>query len=407
MDKILEPYNFGTHGVPGFWQYLLPSEMKDIFVPEERRSSCLNCPKVVTDGFREDARCCTYHPRVANFALGLALKKGGEGRKIIETLLRDGYLTPEGMVSTPQRWAVYLKTLEEDTFGKTDDITCPFLDFKTGYCNIYAFRNSVCSTFYCLHDNGSKGDDYWDKIQTVVSQCELALGQWVMEELDVDPKEYMERLDNLALSVKKIANPKNHSWTEASRKALWKEWYGKELEFFEKCADLVMKHRDVLWEVANSTDILESQDFDKATVSVVPKKYRNQVDEDFLESGDTVEPDSLWKDFKSSHNKMLTLPGGKYAINKKVILQKNPLKDEVDRFYKKMPAVAIFHSKKDVTDIRDKIYLSGKDYKALSLFSNGEYLDFKMLKKIETILSVDPMKKVSEWLGCKILQKIK
>ncbi len=173
-DPIEQAFKIGHHWVPGIWRYMLPGALTEMTLPQERLATCLNCPKARFEGWRPDYRCCTYHPRVPNFLLGLALSEPASA-KIIKRLVREGFLLPEGMISSPNQWAHYLTDTGEDRFGRSEKVLCPFLEQKSGLCQLYAFRNSVCSTFFCQHDHGDKGDRFWSSVQTVAQQVEMAL----------------------------------------------------------------------------------------------------------------------------------------------------------------------------------------------------------------------------------------
>src|SRR5690606_39173243 len=139
---------------------------------------------------------------------------------------------------------------------KSRDVLCHFLDRKTGYCNIYAFRNSVCSTFFCIHDHGDKGSRFWDGVQTLVAQVETALSQWALEEVGFDVSTLMKRMDRLAGKVRNLVDA-NGAWKRSVLKSLWGSWYGREVELLEACGEVVSAHRDSLWDIANSIDIQE------------------------------------------------------------------------------------------------------------------------------------------------------
>ncbi len=137
--------------------------------PKEERANCGACPKAKYEGYRADYKCCTYHPRVSNFSLGLAATNA-PAQRIIKELNVKGWLVPEGMLSSPILWYDYLADLKEDQFGVSKKVLCPFLQTSTGLCQIYAYRNGVCSTFFCMHDQGERGEKFWENLQVLAIQ---------------------------------------------------------------------------------------------------------------------------------------------------------------------------------------------------------------------------------------------
>mgnify|MGYP003692170035 FL=1 len=201
-DPIGKALLIGNHTFPGAWRYMMPRDFLTMKFPEERRSTCMTCPKACYEGYREDYRCCTYHPRIPNFLLGLGAQTE-QGRQRLEQIIKNGMVTPEGMNSTPKQWVNYLDDIENDRFGKSETVLCPMLEQKTGYCMIHAFRNSVCSTFFCLKDHSDKSDKFWMNVQTLGSQVEMTLTQWAMNELGFSVEDYVVRMNKLAPKIKK------------------------------------------------------------------------------------------------------------------------------------------------------------------------------------------------------------
>ena len=68
-------------------------------------------------------------------------------RQLVIDLIKKDMLIPEGLVIAPKLWKKSIELYDEDKFGKTDEIVCPFLNKTNSYCNIHPYRNGVCSTF--------------------------------------------------------------------------------------------------------------------------------------------------------------------------------------------------------------------------------------------------------------------
>ena len=320
-DPLFQKLKIGNHIFPGVWSYLMPPEFLKLDFPDERCSTCMSCPKVPAENWRNDYRCCTYHPRVPNFALGLALTTK-EGRVAFDKSFDLGMLVPEGMTHSPKQYVDYLDDLEMDQFGKSKKVLCPMLDEPTGFCNIHAFRNSVCSTFFCNKDHGDKGDSFWSAMQLLGSQLEIGLSQWCLEQLGFDLEAYSERFDNLSKVISKCIGPKG-GFSSSALKSLWGEWYGKEKELFTECGKLVSRYRGVLFEVAADFDIKEAKKFDLAQLEYVPDHLSEQIDdEEWDQDGDVIHPRELWQSCLKKYHKLWALPLNPLKLNRKVKLSK-------------------------------------------------------------------------------------
>jgi Fe-S-cluster containining protein len=272
--------------MPGVWQYMLPPDILAMAPPKERLATCGNCPKIKTDGYRPDYRCCTFHPKISNYLLGLALTSKDASSANITRLCSTGFLIPEGLVATPHRWALSLADLHEDRYGRSDRVLCSFLDASSGLCTIYRYRNASCSTFFCIHDQREVGENFWNALLELAAQCEVALGQWAMDQLGIDVKDYFAKMGDLADAIQSVGDPVNQSWSFESRKILWgKKWFGKELEFFEASGKLIASQKENLWKIANETEVQESEKFDVAAISVIPPQYHEEIDDEDLVGG--------------------------------------------------------------------------------------------------------------------------
>ena len=117
---ISQPLLLGNHVFPGFWRYIFPNDISKIKFPKEQKSSCMNCPKSECHGYRPDYRCCTFHPRVGNFMLGLA-SDTEKGLESFHDLKKLGMLIPEGMNQTPTQWYDYLDDVKNEQFEESKD----------------------------------------------------------------------------------------------------------------------------------------------------------------------------------------------------------------------------------------------------------------------------------------------
>ncbi len=250
-----------SHRFPGFWRFLFPSDFVRLPFPKEEKATCFACPRIQDCGYRSDYRCCTYHPRVPNFALGLA-SVSAEAHAGLNRALAQGMLLPEGMLASPHQWLQFMQDQEQDLYGKSQTVLCPFLAPDTGACGIHQFRNAVCSTYFCEHDLGEAAEEFWGLVQTLGSQVELLLSQWVLEMLGFDLKSYIQTLNSLAPQLPELI--KEEKWSIPIRKSLWGSWYGQELKFYQKCAHIFLQHKSELWTIASQRQLFEAKAFEAA-----------------------------------------------------------------------------------------------------------------------------------------------
>lgn len=378
-DPFLRPSRLGSHNFPGIWTAMMPRELFGLRIPEERRATCMNCPKASYEGYRADYRCCTYHPRVANFLLGLAAETTN-GEMVLDKLLDRGMLIPEGMHYAPLQWVDYLDDLQKDAFGRSEKVLCPNLDEATGFCNIHAFRNAVCSTFFCYKDHGDAGEGFWDQLQVLGSQVEMALGQWALAQAGFDLDRYFKAFDKLAKHIHKTSA--RDGWQNEARELLWGDWLGREKDLMRACAAAVVRERENLWEIANSQPIRESVPFDKAMVKAVPKRLEDQIDPEDLEEGggETIRPSVIWQDVMKAYWKLWDLPEGEFAVSGKVRIEANPMQTEHDQYYQDKPFMIYYYTRKGSKSLDWKLAITAAQKAVLDLFAGkSRELDAKLL----------------------------
>lgn len=401
-DPMLQALRIGPHQFPGIWAFMMPREFTALKFPEERRATCMNCPKSCYEGFKPDYRCCTYLPRVPAFLLGLA-SLSPKGPAMVQGLLDRGLLLPEGMHYAPAQWIDYLDDLEHDRFGQSEKVLCPHLERSTGYCTIHAFRNAVCSTFFCLKDHGDPGDNFWGKVQTLGSQLEMGLGQWALEQAGFDLNAYFKTFDRLAPRINKVSS--REGWQDEALQELWGDWFGRELELMQASAAAVVQHRDKLWEIANTYPIRESHAFDKAMVRAVPRRLKDQVDPEDLdaEPGDAAKPRDLWQHCLKSYAKLWDLPEGYFALASRIDIALNPRNDDESQFYKDMDFCLTVFVRKDSKTVDWRLFITSAQREILELFRfEAHQLDWRFLLR-EDLQTFPGLK---EFLAEMVTQKI-
>ena len=305
LSPTQRPLFLGPHLVAGIWRSLLPEDAQTLTYPKEERATCGACPRVATDDYLPDYRCCTYHPRVPNYLIGMALRDPNARAAVTAEKVRP-FLMPEGFMASPQQWATFLVNAGEDQYGKTTNVLCPFLQTKTGFCGIYKYRNGVCSTYFCYHDQGARGAAFWEELQTWMVQVEIALDQWCMAELGFDVDLFVGRMNGLAKSMPRVTRKSDGAWSAWARRIAWgPEWYGREFEFYERAAALVESRQDDLRALVEKIRIREADRFELAGQKLIPKKHRDDVEDDF-DDPDRVplKPKSLWRSVVRAHGKI-------------------------------------------------------------------------------------------------------
>lgn len=274
-DDLQAPYPMGNHLFPGLWRHLLPEDAQWLKFPTERRASCASCPKAAAGVHHPSTRCCTYFPEVPNFLLGLALQDPGS-RSLIEAQINQGCILPTGQQIDAGQYHTAVKSYAQNRFGELTDLVCPFLNPETVQCGIYAYRNSVCSTFFCENDHAESGHQFWEKTQDLVGHIEIALSQAAMQALGVDVCRYMETLDAWAGDIAGSFHP-DGGWSLELREQLWGKWLGREVEFLTATAHWVQERRDELYALACGQTLYEARGFESAVRRWLPEAIRSHA----------------------------------------------------------------------------------------------------------------------------------
>jgi hypothetical protein len=111
-----------------------------------------------------------------------------------------------------------------------------------GRCGIWRDRQSVCATWFCKHERGAVGWDFWNRgVRELLTVAEAALARLCVLELDVGP----EALDRLFPTTGPGAERESEDSgqldgvDELTYRARWGRWAGREREFYARCAALV------------------------------------------------------------------------------------------------------------------------------------------------------------------------
>ena len=220
--------------------------------PSESRATCLDCamlqgpddpPELVY--VSPNTKCCTYTPVLPNFLAGAILAdaspEAAHGRRTLLARIatREG-VTPVGVSRTAAVDALY-DALAPTRFGRDDALQCPHLT-DDRLCGIWRHRNAVCATWFCKHQHGAIGEQFWTAIREWLRVIERELAVWCV----LQAQWPAAALDE----VMPPARPKHLPSPPAPAPAGiggWGAWRGREAEFYVECAARVngMRWTDV------------------------------------------------------------------------------------------------------------------------------------------------------------------
>lgn len=162
---------------------MLP-ELMELDLPDEVLADCARCVMLPRDGeerapwhFSARSTCCTYHPDLANYLVGRALRRDDTGAERVAMRLnfpagRDAYgLHP------PPRWAQRYRERRATAFGRDESLICPYKEPEAG-CTIWRDRNSVCRTWFCSSVEGEPLQRVWGAVRDVLARVEIDLASF-------------------------------------------------------------------------------------------------------------------------------------------------------------------------------------------------------------------------------------
>lgn len=288
--------------MPGIWAYMFPEELAYFKVDPESRSSCFNCPQVKDAGFHPSVRCCTVIPRIPNFLLGMSLYEEPT-QSLIESYIAEGFGLPEGSNISPKQLLTSLAYIVKPNHD-VPTVICPFLNLESKQCRMYAFRSTVCSTFFCQHDRGEAGRLFWEDLQDLGSQIEAALSQWALTEIGFDREAYFQRFNALGAISESCSDSGSNAWSLSSRKLLWGEWFGREAELYRACAEAVIRNKHDLYAIASREIILQTKDYDASVRGELAMSFPPDLVAEALPDGSPERIQNLWYALQLSHRNL-------------------------------------------------------------------------------------------------------
>ena len=395
--------SMGPHLVPAFWKRALPEDFFYLNFPSERNSTCQNCPQVVQHSYSKQYRCCTYLPAIPNFSVGAALKDPVTAPKFTK-VLEAGHHIPEGIQASPEFYKDSLIENGKGLFGITEKIRCPFISVEDLGCGAYGYRNSVCSTFFCMPNHGQRGAMFWEKIQGIMGQIETALSQWCMEQLGLDPQGYFEAFGTFADKVPEASNLDTRGWSEAIRRELYGPWYGKESEFFMACHDAIESFEGDLHQLASSRQLFDNWTFDRGFQEWLPADALLDFSPVPETRGRPIPIEDLWYEIKLFHRNLWSLPfgDGPVGLSPHAQIKENPQSTGIEQHYKQKPCIVAFQKPEDRSP-RFEVYISSEEAAVLRFFRSPKAIDGDLLEEAPLLGLAEPRESLSEWLRRGIL----
>jgi Fe-S-cluster containining protein len=225
----------------------------DVPVWDESLATCDSCAmsktplpyEVRTKVFKPHLKCCTYFPRLPNHLVGAILSdtspEGAEGRKRVLEIIRSRVGVTPFEVAPPDKWTFLFTSHSATAFGNVESWLCPYYERSKGNCTIWKYRNPVCRTYFCISTGGDDGIQFWNKAQRFLAYFELSLSKLCVSELAPDllgTRRQTTHEDKIELTVEELDDlpPNPETYAKA-----WGKWQGKEVEFYEKCYQIVQK----------------------------------------------------------------------------------------------------------------------------------------------------------------------
>jgi len=210
----------------------------------ETKATCDHCAMLPTAGslpgpafFRPATKCCAYQPSLPNFLAGAILSDEdpllAEGRAALERrIARRVAITPDSAGSGAVFSLLYGNTPK--AFGRAPALRCPYMT-SAGGCGVWRHRPGVCATWYCKHDRGALGLNFWTQVAKLMREAERELALWCIAELRACSVEVLDLPVQARPDVSELEG--DIDWGRYRK--LWGEWAGREIDFYRACYRLV------------------------------------------------------------------------------------------------------------------------------------------------------------------------
>lgn len=212
----------------------------------ETKATCDNClrsrDKRFSYTYKENLKCCTFHPYLPNYAVGALLEQANKTvgiLKIQKKIEQLEFSLPIGVLA-PFEYQLKFLSKEENEFGNREDLLCPYFDQQKNQCSIWQYRGVVCTSFYCRSDYGQNGLKFWAVLSDYLSYVEMALAEECLVQLDFSPRDLSDQLMYLNKYDFNAQERTQKSLNPDVDKKIWNGYQDK-FEFYKKCFALVQK----------------------------------------------------------------------------------------------------------------------------------------------------------------------
>jgi hypothetical protein len=202
--------------------------------PEEPRATCSSCPMtrelLQEHRFTTQTKCCTFFPEMTSFGVGGVLLDEhpgmAEGKKRLLARIAAGQqVTPLGVT----RPGIFLRLYGRgETFGIQPALRCPFYIEEGGLCGVWRHRESTCATWFCKHERGVLGFQFWTAQRRLLKAVEKGLSTVVAIDLGIE----RDALDLLLTSTDTIDKEQEPGLYNG----IWGDWLGRETAYYAECA---------------------------------------------------------------------------------------------------------------------------------------------------------------------------
>jgi Fe-S-cluster containining protein len=155
-----------------------------------------------------------------------------------ETRLRGESALHRRVLSRPKKYFFILKNAQKEFFGRSQSLICPFYDREKGRCTIRPFWDAICNTWFCKYSAGEDGRQFWMALKNYLIFIEKTLMHYTLYKMGWGPQQtiLLESL-NVPLTLQEVDDqpPDQKSYRE-----LWKDWAGREENFYKKTYQIVI-----------------------------------------------------------------------------------------------------------------------------------------------------------------------
>ncbi|WP_437682314.1 hypothetical protein [Sorangium sp. So ce131] len=114
-------------------------------------------------------------------------------------------------------------------------LRCPYYDVGPGSCTLWAYREAVCSTFFCKYVAGADGRKLWMSIKTLLSLVEIQLSRYALFKLHPEYIHHHRSRGETESGPLTADQLDEEAPPEAEYRAMWRGWTGREAELYRAC----------------------------------------------------------------------------------------------------------------------------------------------------------------------------